>query len=124
MLLIKEYLMIRYFRSTMYSLKGVSRFSLDTSTLQFFKLDNYIMIEKSFLQKEKASYTCPSLIRTHVNSDGQSFLVPEPVFNPFSCISYCLIRNPELVKAGQICMLFDSRSAKMHLVLLCYSEIV
>jgi hypothetical protein len=39
---IKEYLTIRYFRSTMYSLKGVSRFSLDTSTLQFFKLDHLL----------------------------------------------------------------------------------
>jgi hypothetical protein len=41
-LIIKEYLTIRYFRSTMYSLKGVSRFSLDTSTLQFFKLDHLL----------------------------------------------------------------------------------
>jgi hypothetical protein len=39
---IKEYLTIRYFRNTMYSLKGVSRFSLDTSTLQFFKLDHLL----------------------------------------------------------------------------------
>jgi hypothetical protein len=41
-MVIKEYLTIRYFRSTMYSLKGVSRFSLDTSTLQFFKLDHLL----------------------------------------------------------------------------------
>jgi hypothetical protein len=27
----------------MYSLKGVSRFSLDTSTLQFFKLDQFLI---------------------------------------------------------------------------------
>jgi hypothetical protein len=41
--MIKEYLTKRYFRSTMYSLKGVSRFSLDTSTLQFFKLDQFLI---------------------------------------------------------------------------------
>ena len=53
-------------------------------------------------------------------SDGQSFLVPEPVFNPFSCISYFLIRNPKLVKAGQIYTLFDPQLTKIHLVLIIY----
>ena len=65
-------------------------------------------------------YSHPSLIRTHVNPAGLNFLVPEPVHNLFACILYFLNRNPELVKAGQTCMLFGSQLTKIHLVLLCY----
>ena len=72
------------------------------------------------MNRPKFIYSHPSLIRTHVNPAGQTFLVPEPVHNPFSCILYFLNRNPELVKAGHTCMLFGSQLTKIRLVLLCY----
>ena len=47
-------------------------------------------------------------------------MIPEPFYNPYSCILYFFIRNPKLVKAGQIYMFFDSLTTKIHIVLLCY----